>query len=134
MTIFNSSVQAEIGILSACEVSDNPFLQRISFFEQKYRDKFQGGWVEFYFAHTLGKTDESNLDYDEWAFLCEHFMKELTESWRPPGGDVNSQEKPELNSGFSFAGDTITCLTLTNTLIVWNGNLVIGTNTAVRMV
>jgi len=133
MTILNSSTTAEKGFLSAYEVDSIAFLDRISFFEQKYQAQFQGGWSEFYLAYTTGQVDGSNLDYDEWAFLCEHFMKELTESWRPPGFCVDSQERPETNSGLSFAGRIIECLTRRSISLMWSERLTNGIITVMKL-
>lgn len=81
------------------------FIGRVHTFESKYHEEFPGGWGEFFADFLNGKTDKGNLDYDEWGFLCEHFMKELTQSpFEPPGDCADSQEKPEAYSGFFFCG------------------------------
>jgi hypothetical protein len=80
------------------------FEERIAQFESQYRDKFPSGWPQFFAAYSSGKLETECLDYDEWAFLCEHFMRELTQTWQPPGTCVSSREKPEVASGFSFGG------------------------------
>ena len=82
------------------------FLNQVKHFEEKYQEQFPEGWNEFYVAYSLGITDKGILDYDEWAFLCQHFMRELTQSWQPPGEASQAQERPEANSGFSFEGRT----------------------------
>ena len=115
MTNINGqTIAAEDAYLTAHEVAPGYFLERVRFFERKYQTEFQGGWGDFLGAYTQGRTDQANLDFDEWAFLCEHFMcehfmRELTEPWRPPVGCSDFPEKPEANSGFSFIGG-IHCL------------------------
>ena len=52
------------------------FRDRMTYFEQHYRGAYRTGWGEFFAAYSNGLTDKGNLDYDEWAFLCEHFMRE----------------------------------------------------------
>jgi hypothetical protein len=110
MTNFISfDVATDEAYLAAHEVKREQLFNRVGFFEAKYRDVFPGGWRDFLVAYTLRRTDHDNLDYDEWAFLCEQFEKELTEPWRPPDSCADSQEKPEATSGFSFGGQ-IHCL------------------------
>jgi hypothetical protein len=111
------NIAGEDSYLTAHEVAPGYFLERIRFFEQKYQNEFRS-WRDFLVAYTLGRTDQDNLDYDEWAFLCEHFMEELTQPLRPPSGCADFQEKPEINSGFSIKGG-IPCLNLKTILIAW---------------
>ena len=120
MTNINGqTIAAEDAYLTAHEVAPGYFLERVRFFERKYQTEFQGGWGDFLGAYTQGRTDQANLDFDEWAFFCEHFMRELTESWRrPPVGCSDSLEKPEANSGFSFIGG-IPCSIQKNISRVW---------------
>jgi len=92
------------------------FEQRLGQFEKQYREKFPKGWPEFYAAYSKGDTDVNNLDFDEWAFLCEHFLRKKTQTWQPPGMCVSSSEKPEAVSGFSFVGGGFHCLTRSNIL------------------
>jgi hypothetical protein len=80
------------------------FNDRMTYFEEQFKDKFPTGWGEFFAAYSIGKTEKGNLDYDEWAFLCEHFLRKLTQPWEPPGICVSSREKPEIDSGFSIEG------------------------------
>jgi hypothetical protein len=80
------------------------FHDRMIYFEEQYRQKFQTGWGEFFAAYSNGRTEKGNLDYDEWAFLCEHCMRKLTQPFQPPGICVGSREKPETDSGFSIEG------------------------------
>jgi len=116
MTNFISfDVATDEAYLAAHEVKREHFLSRVSFFEGKYRDAFPGGWRDFLVAYTLRRTDHDNLDYDEWAFLCEQFERELTE-WRPPDSCADSQEKPEATSGFSFWGQIHCVINLTRRL------------------
>ncbi len=111
--------------LLAHEVTQRQFLDRVQFFEHKYTDVFPNGWRDFLVAYTVGQTDEENLDYDEWAFLCEQFARELTEPWRPPGSCADSQEKPETTSGFSFGGVT-DCLIRRITSSAWTARSLIA--------
>ncbi len=90
--------------LSAHTVKPGHFRSRLDFLEQKYRLEFKEGWGEFFAMYSKGRTPKGNLDYDEWAFLCEHFMEELTQTWPPGGYCEEFQERPEAISGFSFAG------------------------------
>jgi hypothetical protein len=90
-------------------VQSGYFRDRMSYFQEHYKDKFPKGWGEFFAAYSNRCTDEGNLDYDEWAFLCEHFMRERT-SWQPPENCAESREKPETISGFYFVWGK-TCLT-----------------------
>jgi len=83
-------------------VQEQYFRDRWNYFQEVYKNEYPGGWAMFYAAYLNGCTDPANLDYDEWAFLCEHFMRDLTQSWQPPGNCSDFQEKPEANSGFSF--------------------------------
>lgn len=79
------------------------FLVRIQEFEAKYKQD----WGEFLADYSLGKSDPNNSDYEEWAFLCRHFGKELIESERddPPDHKIEVIQKPESDSGFCFFGD-----------------------------
>lgn len=93
------------------------FRERMSHFENQYHDRFQTGWGEFFAAYSNGLTEKGNLDYDEWAFLCEHFMRK---SWQPPGICIGSHEKPEIDSGFSIGGRN-RCLTRSHISPMWKG-------------
>jgi hypothetical protein len=93
------------------------FDDRMRHFEEQYHKDFPNGWGEFFAAYSNGLTDKGNLDYDEWAFLCEHFLRNAF-LWRPPGECLALQEKPEINSGFSFEGRNL-CLIRFNTLPSW---------------
>lgn len=99
--------------LSEHQVNSDHFKGRVLYFEKKYRDEFEGGSEDFLVSYKNNLTDPGNLDYDEWAFLCEQFMEERGQYWPPPGDFVNHQEKPEIISGFSFSGDTF-CLIRTS--------------------
>jgi len=92
--------------LSSYEVEPGYFQEQSLEYEKKYKREFPGGWGEFFGLYSSGRTDKGNLDYDEWAFLCEHFMiQELTHSSSPPGKRDSCREEPETISGFSFAGE-----------------------------
>jgi hypothetical protein len=71
-------------------------------FEEQYKSTFPAGSGQFFDAYSNGDTDLGNLDFEEWAFICEHFLVSITESWCPPSECAKLQEKPESNSGFSF--------------------------------
>ncbi len=60
------------------------FLDRIHELEVKYRDQWEG-WEEFLSAYSNNRVDRNNSDFDEWAFLCNHFKVDLTESGRDTG-------------------------------------------------
>jgi hypothetical protein len=94
--------------LSAFRVEVGYFRHQVDVFANKYQSEFEG-WGDFYARYANGLVDKGNLDYDEWAFLCEHFMKELTVSGEPPGNSVDLHEKPETFSGFCFLGE-LRCL------------------------
>jgi hypothetical protein len=105
--INNESLEMRHQESSTHVVESGYFRERMHHFEDQYRAAYPRGWGEFFADYSNGKTDEENLDYDEWAFLCEHFMRELTGSSQPPGDCGESQERPERFSGLSFLGDTI---------------------------
>jgi len=89
--------------LAQFEVEEGYFIAQVGRYEEKYKEEYPHGWGEFFAAYLSGRADEGNLDYDEWAFLCEHFMSQL---WIPPGDPYSPfHEKPETISGFSFLGD-----------------------------
>jgi hypothetical protein len=90
------------------------FDDRMRQFEEQYRKEFPNGWGEFLAAYSNDRTEKGNLDYDEWAFLCEHFLRNAF-PWQPPGECTDFQEKPELISGFSFGGGSL-CLIRFSTL------------------
>lgn len=94
------------------------FDDRMHHFEEMYHKTFPGGWGEFFDAYSNGHTEKGNLDFDEWAFLCEHFLRKLTRAWQPPGVCVDFLEKPETVSGFSIVGGT-SCLMRLDTLLLW---------------
>lgn len=80
------------------------FLGRIHEFEVKYRDQWQG-WGEFLSDYSKKRVDRDNSDFDEWAFLCNHFMADLIQSGHdtgPPGDKRYAPQKPESDSGFCF--------------------------------
>lgn len=81
--------------LNSYAVAPGYFHSQLLCFEEKYREEFKDGWGQFYAAYLKGLTNKSNLDYDEWAFLCEHFLKE---SWQPPGRCTEFHEEPEKSS------------------------------------
>jgi hypothetical protein len=82
------------------------FREKIEAYQDTYRNQFPGGWGEFFAAYSKRLTPKGNLDYDEWAFLCEHFMEELTQSG-PPGDCDHFHEKPESTSGFFIGGSVV---------------------------
>jgi hypothetical protein len=88
--------------LASFEVDSGYVKSQIDLYEEKYRAEFSHGWGEFFAAYSKGLTDNSNLDYDEWAFLCEHFMHQ---SWTPPERlEMICHERPEAISGLSILG------------------------------
>jgi hypothetical protein len=90
------------------------FSNRMSYFEERFHDKFPTGWGGFFEAYSDGLTEAGNLDYDEWAFLCEHFLRK---PWQPPGICFGGpHEKPETDSGFSIGWSNY-CLTHSDTSI-----------------
>jgi len=93
------------------------FDDRMRHFEEQYRKDFPHGSGEFFDAYSNGRTDKGNLDYDEWAFLCEHFLSNAFPG-QPPGECVDIPEKPESISGFSFGGESL-CLIRVNTSPLW---------------
>jgi hypothetical protein len=66
--------------ISAHALAPGYFDDRIHHFEEQYRTVFPLGWGEFLDAYSNGRTDKGNLDYDEWAFLCEHFLRDAFHS------------------------------------------------------
>ena len=84
------------------DVVESGYLRtRISFFEDAYKSQFSD-WSEFFIAYSKHQLpNNNNLDYDEWAFLCGQMLYEQTES-SPPNICLDSKEKPESFSGFSF--------------------------------
>lgn len=98
--------------LSVNFVQDDYFLIRIREFEIQYHNDFQD-WGDFYAQYSKGTLDKNNFDYDEWAYLCRHFMSALIEGEDPPGPKVESAQKPESDSGFCFVG-RLYCLTPNN--------------------
>ena len=94
--------------LASFEVDSGYFKSQIAAFAEKYRSLYPNGWGQFYAAYLNKQTDQENLDYDEWAFLCEHFMSQL---WTPPlSPSLPLHEKPEITSGFSILGELPSCL------------------------
>jgi hypothetical protein len=75
------------------------FDARMRHFEEKYRSDFRGGSGEFFEAYSNGRADPGNLDFEEWSFLCEHFLRAVE---RPPGECDTFHVGPELISGLSF--------------------------------
>ena len=73
-------IAAEPFDLAAHEVEPGYFKIQMERFEQLYHCEFPGGWGEFFNAYSAGTTDQGNLDFEEWAFLCEHFRRELSNS------------------------------------------------------
>ena len=114
----NTGHANSVDYLTAHEVQPGCFLARIHVFEEQYRTEYPGGWREFQVAYSLDLADQENLDFDEWAFLCEHFAQELTQP-SPPGVFTDVQEKPEFNSGFSFGG-MVRCSTRQITSKAWS--------------
>ena len=107
MTSVATTAQGKFDI-NAHKVEPGYFKKEWIEFEVKYRSEYPNGWGQFYAEYLKGNTDPCNLDYDEWAFLCEHFMAEelsCGEYGFPPGAATSHQEKPESASGFSFAGE-----------------------------
>ncbi len=90
--------------LASFEVDNGYFKEQNTRYEERYRDQFPNGWGEFFAAYSKGEVDKGNLDYDEWAFLCEHFM---SQSWAPPGSSATCHERPEMISGFFVFGRSI---------------------------
>lgn len=98
--------------LASFEVDSGYFKEQIGRYEEQYRAEYPHGWGQFFAAYSNGETDKGNLDYDEWAFLCEHFMRQ---SWTPPANlRAECNGKPETNSGFFFVGAKY-CSILTRT-------------------
>lgn len=81
-------------------VQSDYFLARVREFEHKYRQS----WFEFFAAYSHVDTDQDNLDFEEWAFLCEQFFGQLIEMDEGPPGPLESAplQKPEADSGFRF--------------------------------
>ncbi len=105
--------------LSVTFVQASYFLERIQQFEIKYKNKYNG-WGEFLSAYSNGQVDRDNSDFDEWAFLCEHFMEDLIQSGDdtgPPGAKGYAPQKPESDSGFFFLESK--CSMQSITLILW---------------
>lgn len=112
MTNINGhSIVLEDFDIDAHALAPEYFDERMTHFEEQYHDKFHDGWGEFFAAYSNGRTEKGNLDYDEWAFLCEHFMRKWAQPcWQqPPGVYAGSREKPEIDSGFSIEGG-LSCL------------------------
>jgi hypothetical protein len=100
----NTNQTDTMGALSVDFVQPSYFLGRIQQFEIKYKNEYNG-WGEFLSAYSKGQVDRDNSDFDEWAFLCEHFMENLIESGDdvgPPGAKGYAPQKPESDSGFFF--------------------------------
>lgn len=116
MTNINGhNIAAEDFDFDAHALAPGYFDDRMDHFQKEYRDKFPDGWGQFFADYSCGLTEKGNLDYDEWAFLCEW---KLTQSSQPPGICVSSHEKPEVDSGFSI-GEGFACLIHFNTSTVW---------------
>ena len=90
------------------------FDQLLAGFEEQFKSAFPSGWPEFYAKYSSGELDPGNVEYEEWAFVCEHFLREHTRTCEPPGMGINSREEPESNSGSSFGGKQF-CLILSHT-------------------
>ena len=90
-----------ISARSSYAVEPEYFRTRLSFFEEKYKDQFDKGWSQFFTAYSKNELSPDNLDYDEWGFLCEQMLYELTES-SPPNGCADSKERPDIDSGLSY--------------------------------
>lgn len=83
---------------SAYAVNPGYFQTRMDFFATRYAATF-AHWSAFYAAFTKKELPYS-LDYEEWAFLCEQFLYEQTET-SPPCGCIDHKERPESDSGLS---------------------------------
>jgi hypothetical protein len=90
------------------------FENKLNELEEQNRSDFPNGWPEFYAKYSKGELDGANLEYDEWAFVCEHFLRDHTRPCEPPGISINACEEPELSSGFSFGGRCL-CSILSHT-------------------
>jgi len=86
--------------LSAYTVDAGYLRSRLEFFATKYVGEFNH-WSKFYAAYTRKELPYGNLDYEEWAFLCEQMLYEQTES-SPPGNCLDSDERPDTDSGLSY--------------------------------
>jgi hypothetical protein len=86
--------------LSAYAVDAGYLRSRFEFFATKYAEEFNH-WSKFYAAYTRKELSYDNLDYEEWAFLCEQMLYEQTES-SPPAGCIDSDERPDIDSGLSY--------------------------------
>lgn len=113
MNTLNSQAEAAQQFdLKNFEVEAGYFKTQMDRFEEMYRTEFPSGWGEFFAAYSIGQVDKTNLDYDEWAFLCEHFMYQSW-AWDPPEDPTDPhREKSETISGFSVLGEN-SCLTRT---------------------
>ena len=109
-----------MGALSVNFVQSDYFLERIQQFEIKYKDEYNG-WGAFLSDYSKGLADRDNSDFDEWAFLCEHFLEDLIESGDdtgPPGAKKYAPQKPESDSGFSFLESKCSTRSTTSRLLV----------------
>ena len=70
--------------------------ERMEFFSSKYAQQFTH-WSAFYAAYSKRELSLDNLDFDEWAFLCEQMLYEQTESG-PPLESYDLKARPD-NSG-----------------------------------
>ena len=98
----NITVNSE---LSVNFVQSGYFLNRVHEFEAKYSDQWEN-WLEFLAEYRCrnNSVDFGNSDFDEWAFLCEHFMPDLLRQdpdRSPPDADISSR-RPEIDSGLCF--------------------------------
>jgi hypothetical protein len=103
----NDGVKASENAFSVTFVQSDYFLVRIQELEAKYHDIWQN-WGEFLadYSKRDAKVDRDNSDLDEWAFLCNHFQKQLLRSncdAGPPDSAMYNSQKPEGDSGFCFA-------------------------------
>lgn len=78
------------------------FGQRVHEMAEKYRDSFPGGWTEFLAKHSKGETDPNNYDFDEWAFVCDHYIQTVLDTSPPMASCSAKLEGPESISGLSL--------------------------------
>ena len=83
--------------MSAYMVETSYHRERMEFFAHKYEAEFKH-WSDFFAAYSKKELSRDNLDYDEWAFLCEQMLYEQTES-SPPCDCLEFDERPESISG-----------------------------------
>jgi hypothetical protein len=83
---------------SAHAVEPDYLHTRLESFASKYPEFSH--WSIFFAAYSKKELSRDNLDFHEWAFLCEQILYEETES-SPPNGCGDSKVRPEIDSGLS---------------------------------